>query len=38
MNNYNLENLDNKKLEELSAILEGIEKDNEMIKRENQLF
>ena len=32
------ENLDNLKLEELSQRLEAIEKDNEQIKRENQLF
>lgn len=32
------ENLENLKLEELSQRLEAIEKDNEQIKRENQLF
>ena len=32
------ENLDDLKLEELSQRLEAIEKDNEQIKRENQLF
>ena len=32
------ENLEDLKLEELSQRLEAIEKDNEQIKRENQLF
>jgi len=32
------ENLEEMKLEELSQRLEAIEKDNEQIKRENQLF
>jgi hypothetical protein len=32
------ENLESLKLEELSQRLEAIEKDNEQIKRENQLF
>ena len=32
------ENLEDLKLEELSSRLEAIEKDNEQIKRENQLF
>ncbi len=32
------ENLSDLKLEELSQRLEAIEKDNEQIKRENQLF
>ena len=32
------ENLEDMKLEELSQKLEAIEKDNEQIRRENQLF
>lgn len=32
------ENLEDLKLEELSQKLEAIEKDNEQIRRENQLF
>ena len=32
------ENLEEMKLEELSQKLEAIEKDNEQIRRENQLF
>lgn len=32
------ENLEDLKLEELSQRLEAIEKDNEQIRRENQLF
>ena len=35
---YSQENLEDLKLEELSQKLEAIEKDNEQIRRENQLF